>query len=88
MCGDDGAYFTTLPSTASPDDPVEAPAVHPELRDGHAVPQEHGYDVREALPEVRLGVHVSRRPGKAKGRQDFVEQHRHLVAEMASLAGH
>jgi hypothetical protein len=79
----------TAPASATaPDDPFEAPAVHPELRNGYAVPQKHGNDVREALPEVRLGVDVSRSVGKAVGRQDLVEQDGHLVAEMASLAGH
>jgi len=75
-------------SAAAAHDPLEAAAVHPELRDGDAVPQKHGDGVREAFPEIRIGVDVPRRPGKAVGRQDFVEQQGHLIAQMASLAGH
>lgn len=81
-------FETRKASAAAPDNSFEAPAVHPELRDGHAVAQKDRDDVREAFPEIGLGVHVSRRPGKAVGRQDFVEQKGHLVAEMTSPAGH
>ena len=75
-------------SKTAQDDPLEPPAVNPELRDGDAVAQEHRHHVGEALPETGLGVNVSRRPGKAVGRQDFVEQDSHFVAEMAALACH
>jgi hypothetical protein len=79
------AAFPTLSS--APDDAVESPAVDADLRDGQSVPQKDRDDVRKTLAESRVGVDVAEGVGEAVGREDFVEEDGHLVAEMTAGAG-
>ena len=86
------ALFPTLgeapkASETAPKDSFEGAAIHPDLGDGYPVSQKDRYDIGEALPKLRLGVDVAQRVGKAVGRKHFVEQDRHLIAEMATGAG-
>jgi hypothetical protein len=70
------------------DDPLQSSPVEPDLRHLLAIPQQDGNDIGEARPQSGLGVHVARRPGQAERRKDVIEERRHLVAEMAALAGY
>ena len=66
----------------------ESPAVHTHFGHRETIPEQHRNDVREASPQLWLGVHVARRPGQPEPGEDLVEHHRHLVAEVAAGAGH
>lgn len=69
------------------DNALEAVGVEANLGHHPTIPQQYGNHLAITTFELRISIHIHPLVAETMARQDFVEEHFHLVTEMAPRPG-